>query len=136
MSLNSSFVLELNETFVVSSFRWNLVFVSILDKEGYFLLFGDRQCRLFSKNFVGTSILSYMDNLYMLGIVNSTYETFHVSLRGIKWKLTNENSGSLWHKHLGHISKQRIEKLMSNGILDSLDFQTLNSGHGEIFTSI
>ena len=28
----------------------------------------------------------------------------------------------LWHRHLGHISNQRIQRLMSEGILDSLDF--------------
>ena len=29
----------------------------------------------------------------------------------------------LWHKRLGHISKQRIERLVSDGILDSLDLR-------------
>ena len=28
----------------------------------------------------------------------------------------------LWHKRCGHISKQRIERLVSDGILNSLDF--------------
>ena len=28
----------------------------------------------------------------------------------------------LWHKCLGHISKQRIQRLMSEGIFSSLDF--------------
>ena len=37
-------------------------------------------------------------------------------------KLTNENSLTLWHKRLGHISKNIIEKLVSNGIIESLDF--------------
>ena len=29
---------------------------------------------------------------------------------------------TLWNKRLGHISKNRIERLMSNGIIDPLDF--------------
>lgn len=39
----------------------------------------------------------------------------------IKCNLTNENSSMLWHKRLGHISKQRIERLISHEIFDSLD---------------
>ena len=39
---------------------------------------------------------------------------------GTKWKL-NENSTTLWHKHLGHISKQRIQRLVLDEILDPLD---------------
>ena len=30
--------------------------------------------------------------------------------------------GLQWHKRLGHISKSRVERLVSDGILDSLDF--------------
>ena len=71
---------------------------------------------------VGTSSLSYADNLYMFDTVASYYETLQFSTRGVKRKLTNENSSSLWHKRLGHISKRRIERLVSDEILDSLDF--------------
>ena len=46
----------------------------------------------------------------------------HISTQGVKRKLTNENSASLWYKRLGHISKQRIERLVSNEILIPLDF--------------
>ena len=33
----------------------------------------------------------------------------------------NENSATLWHKRLGHISKQRIQRLVLDEILDPLD---------------
>ena len=49
-------------------------------------------------------------------------ETLHLSNYGIKQKLTNENSSMLWHRCLGHISNQRIERLVLEGILDPLDF--------------
>ena len=32
----------------------------------------------------------------------------------------NENSATLWHKRLGHISKQRIQRLVLDEILDPL----------------
>ena len=115
--------MDLNETYVVSSFRRNLVSIFILDKIGYTCSFGNNKFSLFhNSNLVGTGSLSYVDNLYMLDIVASYHETLQLSTQGVKRKLTDENSSSLWHKRLGHISKRRIERLMSDGILDSLDF--------------
>ena len=34
----------------------------------------------------------------------------------------NEKSYNLWHKHLGHISRQRMERLITYEILPDLDF--------------
>ena len=39
----------------------------------------------------------------------------------------NLSSSMLWHKCLGHISKQRLERLVKDGVpsnLDFLDFKT------------
>ena len=67
-----------------------------------------------------------VDNLYKLDInVSHINESLHVSNCGTKHKLTDENSFMLWHKHLGHISKQMIQRLVSEGILDSLNFSDL-----------
>jgi len=43
-----------------------------------------------------------------------------------KCSLMDERSAYLWHKHLGHISKERIQKLIKNEILPDLDFTDLN----------
>ena len=121
--LKSGTYLDLNETYVVPSFRRNLVSISILDKFGYTCFFGNNKFSLFqNSNLVGTGSLSYVDNLYMLDTVASYHETLQLSTQGVKRKLTDENSSSLWHKRLGHISKRRIERLVSDGVLDSLDF--------------
>ena len=58
----------------------------------------------------------------MLDTIASYHETLQLSTQGVKRKLTDENSSSLWHKRLGHISKRRIERLVSDEILDFLDF--------------
>ena len=121
--LKSGTYLDLNETYVVPSFRRNFVSISILDKFGYTCSFGNNKFSPFqNSNLVGTGSLSYVDNLYMLDTVASYHETLQLSTQGVKRKLTDENSSSLWHKRLGHISKRRIERLVSYGILDSLDF--------------
>ena len=115
--------MDLNETFFVPSFRRNLVSISVLDKFGYSCYFENNKFSLFqNSNLVGTGSLSYVDNLYMLDTIASYHETLQLSTRGVKRKLTNENSSSLWHKRLGHISKRRIERLVSDEIQDSLDF--------------
>ena len=121
--LKTGFYLDLEETFVVPSFRRNLVSVSGLDRFGYACSFGNRQFSLLlDSKTVGTGSLSVYDNLYLLDTIASFNESLHVGTGGVKRKLTSENSASLWHKRLGHISKKRIERLVSEGILDALDF--------------
>jgi len=115
--------LDLRDVFIVPSFRRNLVYVSLLDKFGYHCSFGNNQCSLLlNLNIVNTGSLSIYDNLYLLDTIASFNETLHVDSRGKKCKLNKENSERLWHKRLGHISKSRIERLVTEGILDSLDF--------------
>ena len=71
--------MDLNETYVVLSFRRNLVSISILDKFGYTCSFRNNKFSLFqNSNLVGNGSLSYVDNLYMLDTVASYHETlFH-----------------------------------------------------------
>ena len=67
-----------------------------------------------------------VDNLYKLDInASHIYESLHASNCGTKCKLIDKNSSLLWHKCLGHISKQRIQRLVSEEILDSLNFSNL-----------
>ncbi|RVW42870.1 Retrovirus-related Pol polyprotein from transposon TNT 1-94 [Vitis vinifera] len=121
--LKSGYFLDLIDTFVVPSFRRNLISVSVLDKSGYCCSFGNNKFTLsINSNAVGTGLLNVYDNLYLLETVPSYNETLHVESRGTKRKLNKDNSASLWHKRLGHISKSRVERLVSDGILDSLDF--------------
>ena len=74
-----------------------------------------------NSNIIGIGSLTY--KLYKLNIkTTNRNETLHSSNYGINRKLLNENSSMLWHKRLGHISNQRIQRLVSEGILDPLDF--------------
>jgi len=75
-----------------------------------------------NSNLIGSDYLN--DNLYMVDIVSSYNEILQTSSRGTKRKL-NEDSTTLWHKRLGHISKQRIQRLVSDGILEPLDLTDL-----------
>ena len=41
---------------------------------------------------------------------------------GTKRCVINEDSSKLWHRRLGHISIERIKRLVNEGILNTLDF--------------
>ncbi|KAK9734067.1 hypothetical protein RND81_04G112500 [Saponaria officinalis] len=121
--LRTGLYLDLEDTFVVPSFRQNLILVSLLDKSGYSCSFENKRFILsLNSNIVSTGSLCGFDNLYMLDNVASYSENLHVETRGTKRKFNKEDSASLWHKRLGHVSKERIQRLVSNGILDSVDF--------------
>ena len=117
--------LDLDDTFYVPSIRLNLVSVSRLDKSGYSCSFGHGKMSLFQYlNMISTC--SLVDNLYKLDInVSHIDESLHASNCCTKHKLTGENSSMFWHKCLEHISRQRIQRLVSKGILDSLNFSDL-----------
>ncbi|KAL8140605.1 hypothetical protein V2J09_006626 [Rumex salicifolius] len=117
--LKTGCYLDLIDTFITPTFKRNLISISSLDKSGYFCGFGNGKISIsLDSNVIGTGTLA--DRLYMLEIIASHNKILHVNSNGTKRKL-NENSASLWHKRLGHISKQRIQRLVSDGILDSLD---------------
>ena len=121
LMLDSSFILILENTFIVPSFRRNLISVSCLDKSGYLCSFGNETFSLFQNSkVIGTG--SLIDKLYKLNMQSpNTNLIMNATIIGSKRKLNNEKSSMLWHKRMGHISKQRIERLITQGILDSLD---------------
>ena len=87
--------------------------------QDFLVLIGNNKvCLLQNPKVIGTGYL--VDSLYMLNTVNFNNEILHSSVRGTKRKLT-EDSGVLWHKRLGHISKQRMQRLVDDGILDPLN---------------
>ena len=89
-----------------------------LDRIWYLFLIWTNQATLIHLEMKKMSLFQYsnmigmgslVDNIFKLDIsVSHINESLHVSNCGTKHKLTDENSFMLWHKHLGHISKQRI----------------------------
>ena len=70
--LKTGLYLELEETYVVPSFRRNLVSISTLDKLGYSCSFGNNKFSLFlNSNLISTGSLSLHDNLYLLDTIAS-----------------------------------------------------------------
>ena len=119
--LSSGFVLKLEKTFYVPSFSRNLISVSRLVPFKYSFTFSDSSFNLFYKsNCVGNGTL--FDGLYCINLQNNaTYDSMHVHT-GTKIYVINEDSSKLWHRRLGHISIERIKRLVNEGVLNTLDF--------------
>ena len=126
LTLSNGFVLVLERTFYVLSFSRNLIFVSRLVPLGFFFTFQDNVFNLFyESNHIRTCIL--VDGLYRIYLQNeATNNSLHVHF-GTKRCNTNEDSSMLWHWRLGHISIDRIKRLVKDGVLSTLDYTDLET---------
>ena len=113
--LDTGHHLDLFQTLYVPSVSRNLISLSKLDSVGYSFKFRNGCFNLFKHNlFIGSGTLC--DGLYKLKLDNlfvETLFTLHHNV-GTKRGLMNESSAYLWHKRLGHISKERIQRLVKN----------------------
>ena len=118
--LDSGFRLMLKDTFYVPSFRQNLVFVSCLDMYDYSFEIKNNVISLFlNSNKVGCCYMS--NGLYRLCLSpNDIYVACTDEKVVSKRPLPKEQSYALWHKRLGHISKDRVERLIKINILPAL----------------
>ena len=102
--------LHLFQTLYVPSISQNLISLSRLDSVGYSLKFGNGCFYLFKHNHFIPSHIMY-DGFYKFKLDNLFVEsplTLHHNV-GTNHGLINESSVYLWHKRLGHISKESIE---------------------------
>ena len=124
--LDTGHYLDLFQTLYVPTFFRNLVSLPKLDVAGFVFKFGSGSFSLFKNSkLIGSGILC--DGLYKFKLDNvfaETLMTLHHN-GGINRSLIDENSAYLWHKRLGHISKERMQRLIKNEILSNLDFTDL-----------
>ena len=118
--LDSSFRLMLKDTFYVPSFRRNLVSVLCLDMYNYSFEIKSNVISLFlNSNKVGCCYMS--NGLYRLFLSpNDMYVGYTAEKVVSKRPLPKEYSYALWHKRLGHISKDRVERLIKTNVLPTL----------------
>jgi hypothetical protein len=116
----------------------NLISISCLDDDDFDCQFGNKQCLiLFNSKVVGLAFRQ--DKLYMLFMhknVNVVCNDKNVICKEKVSSSTNASSKhkrcddatstKLWHYHLCHISRGRIERLTKDGILHPLDFSNLD----------
>ncbi|RDY14722.1 hypothetical protein CR513_00168, partial [Mucuna pruriens] len=78
--LKIEFHLDLFKIFVVSYFRQNLIFISILDKFDFFS-FGNNQVSLYQNSMDSSSLIN---NIYMFDVVTSYKKILQTNSRGTK----------------------------------------------------
>ncbi|XP_028063904.1 uncharacterized protein LOC114267114 [Camellia sinensis] len=78
---------------------------------------------VFTRNLISVSQLDSCDSTYAQSLLS-----FHLNDSvNKKRKRVNEKSSMLWHKRLGHISRERMEHPIKDGILSSLDFSDFST---------
>jgi len=76
----------------VSSFKWNFISISSLEKFCYCCSFGNERYSLFHDlKFLGYGSLSSYDNFYSIYVIASFNELLQLNTWGINIKLTNYN---------------------------------------------
>ena len=110
--------------FHIPSFQRNLISVPYLVKDNYSVVFNASGMSLLHGTvIIGTAIL---DGLFRLNTYSSN-EHLSLNVNSSKRNRISTNSGILWHKRLGYISQKRVERLVREGLLGSLDFTDLST---------
>ncbi|KAM1015922.1 hypothetical protein ACFX2A_046661 [Malus domestica] len=122
LKLNSGFVLQLKDVLYVPKMRRNLLSASKIIKDGYAFFADDVCLKIFKKNsfhkILGIALLS--ENLWRLECIVEFVDqsVFNVNSKRM---LEHDSSYILWHKRLGHISKERILQLCKAELIPKLD---------------
>ena len=91
--LNTGHFVYLIDTFVVPTFKCNLVFVSTQEKFGYTCTFGNRKVSIKCEDIIiSTGSLLKNSNRHLLNIVTPSNLILHTSMTGNKLKSLSPNS--------------------------------------------
>ncbi|GJV75028.1 retrotransposon protein, putative, ty1-copia subclass [Tanacetum coccineum] len=125
LCLPSRLVLILHNCHYAPSITRGIISVSRLYKDCFVNRFeDDNLIFVFKNNMIYFNAIP-RDDIYE--IVMSSSNTSECSMFAVTNKRAKLNLDStlLWHCHLGHINKKRIEKLQHDGLLDSTDIKSL-----------
>ncbi|GJT68410.1 retrotransposon protein, putative, ty1-copia subclass [Tanacetum coccineum] len=122
LCLPSGLVLILHNCHYAPSITKGIVSVSPLYKDGFVNRFENDNSISVSKNNLIYCNAIPRDDIYEIVMSNTKDSSMYdVSNKRVK---PNLDSALLWHCHLGHINKKRIEKLQHDGLLDSTDIKS------------
>ena len=70
----------------------------------------------------------YGHTLNINGLLNLDRNDSHIhNIYAKRCKVNNDSATCLWHCRLGHIGVKRMKKLHADGILESLDYESLDA---------
>ncbi|GJR04276.1 KH domain-containing protein HEN4-like protein [Tanacetum coccineum] len=118
LCLPSGLVIVLNNFHYAPSITRGIILVSRLYDYGYVNCFVDNTIQISRNNMVYFSAVP-RDGIFEIDLSNhNAIDSSMYAVSNKRAKL-NLDSALLWHCHLGHISKKRIEKLQHDGLLNS-----------------
>ena len=123
LHLPSLLVLDLNNCYLVPALSMNIISGSCLMRDGYSFKSENNGCSIYMSNiFYGHTPL--MSGIFLLHLDSS--DTHIHSIEAKRYKFNND-SAYLWQHRLGHIGVKRMKKLHADGILESLDYESLDA---------
>src|SRR4051812_26835460 len=123
LSLPSRLVLVLNNCYYVPTLSVNIVSGSCLKRDRY----------SFKSDTIGCSIYKdemfyvHAPELHGLFVLDLDGDVCHINNIEAKRLKNDEDHMKMWHCRLGHIGIKRMEKLHKDGLLESLDFGSLDT---------
>nr|GEY38356.1 hypothetical protein [Tanacetum cinerariifolium] len=116
--LPSGLKIVLNNCHYAPSITRRVIYVSCLYEDGFVNRFVDNTIQVSRNNMVYFSVVP-RDGIYEIDLSNSLTNKSSIYAVSNKRAKLDLDSALLWHCRLGHISKERIEKLQHNGFLNS-----------------
>ncbi|GKA16507.1 retrotransposon protein, putative, ty1-copia subclass [Tanacetum coccineum] len=125
LELPSGLVIVLNNCHYAPSITRGVISVSRLFDDGFINRFDDNNVISVSKNNLVYFMAVPRDGIFEIDMSCSNANDSSMYAITNKRAKINLDSSLLWHCRLGHISKKRIEKLQHDGLLNSIDIESL-----------
>src|SRR6266536_3736598 len=124
LHLPSGLVLDLNNCYLVPALSMNIISGSCLMRDGYSFKSENKGCSIYMNNiFYGHAPLR--SGLFLLNLNISDTHIHNIETK--RCKVDNDSATYLWHCRLGHISVKRMKKLHTDGLLESLNYESLGA---------
>ena len=124
LHLPSRLVLDLNNCYLVPALSMNIISGSCLMRDGYSFKSENNGCFIYMSNiFYGNAPL--MGGLFLLNLDCSDTHIHNIEAK--RCEVDNDSATYFWHCRLGHIGVKRMKKLHTDGLLESLDYESLGT---------
>jgi len=124
LHLPSGLVINLNNCYFVPALSMNIMSGLCLMRDDYSFRSENNGCAIYMDNmFYGHAPV--MNGLFLLNLDCSDTHVHNIDAKRIK--LDDDITAYLWHCRLGHIGVKRMKKLHSDGLLESLDFESFET---------
>ena len=124
LHLPSGLVLDLNNCYLVPALSMNIISGSCLMRDNYSFKSENNGCSIYMSNiFYGHAPLK--SGLFLLKLDSSDTHIHNIEAK--RCRVDNDSATYLWHCCLGHIGVKRMKKLHTDGLLESLDYESLGT---------